>query len=84
LRLWRRHRAIATLPACAPLAAGDYSDPVLVAPPKTLGRLGKTIHAEVEKRMVGEIGKDVTDRPVSEIEETPAALDWVGARLDWR
>lgn len=55
--------------------AGDYSDLIVVASPKTLGQLRKKIHAEVEKRTRREIDKDVTGHPVAEIEKMLMAFD---------
>lgn len=46
----------------------DFDALVVVAPPKTLGELRKHYHKEVEKRLVGEVAKDLTNLPVPEIE----------------
>lgn len=46
----------------------DFESLVVVAPPRTLGELRKHYHKEVEKRLVGEIAKDLTNVPVEEIE----------------
>ena len=46
----------------------EYEALVVVAPPKTLGELRKHYHKEVEKRIVGEVPKDLTNLPVPEIE----------------
>ncbi|MGZ8312818.1 MAG: host attachment family protein [Allosphingosinicella sp.] len=46
----------------------EYESLVVVAPPRTLGELRKHYHKEVEKRLVGEIPKDLTNLPVEEIE----------------
>lgn len=54
---------------------GEYARLVVMAPPKTLGRLRKNYHPEVEKRMLREIGKDVTGHPVGEIEKILMAVD---------
>ncbi len=48
---------------------GDYDSLIVVAPPRTLGELRKHYHKEVEKRLVGEIPKDLTGHPVTEIEK---------------
>ena len=48
---------------------GDYDSLIVVAPPRTLGELRKHYHKEVEKRLVGEIAKELTGHPVSEIEK---------------
>ncbi len=47
----------------------DYDALVVVAPPRTLGELRKHYHKEVEKRLVGEVAKDLVNTPVSEIEK---------------
>lgn len=46
---------------------------IVVAPPKTLGELRKHYHKEVERRIVGEIAKDLTGHPVEEIERILSA-----------
>lgn len=52
-----RHRAL----------GGDFDDLVLVAPPKTLGELRKHLHKEVESRIVMELPKEMTNRPLPDI-----------------
>ena len=47
----------------------DFESLIIVAPPKTLGELRKHYHKEVEKRLAGEIAKDLTGHPVAEIEK---------------
>ena len=47
----------------------DFESLIIVAPPKTLGELRKHYHKEVEKRLAGEIAKDLTGHPVNEIEK---------------
>jgi protein required for attachment to host cells len=47
----------------------DYESLIVVAPPRTLGELRKHYHKEVEKRLAGEIAKDLTGHPVTEIEK---------------
>ncbi len=41
---------------------------VVVAPPRTLADLRNVFHADVKKRIVAEIGEDLTKHPVGEIE----------------
>lgn len=41
---------------------------VVIAPPDTLGQLRKNYSKDLEAHMVGEIGKDLTNHPVPEIE----------------
>jgi protein required for attachment to host cells len=47
----------------------EFESLIIVAPPKTLGELRKHYHKEVEKRLVGEVAKDLTGHPVPEIEK---------------
>lgn len=47
----------------------EFESLVVVAPPKTLGELRKHYHKEVEKRLLGEVAKDLTGHPVEEIEK---------------
>ena len=49
--------------------ANDFESLIVIAPPKTLGELRKHYHKEVEKRLAGEIAKDLTGHPVAEIEK---------------
>jgi protein required for attachment to host cells len=42
---------------------------VVVAPPRTLADLRKAFHADVKKRIVAEIDKDLTKHPVDQIEK---------------
>ena len=47
----------------------QYDALVVVAPPKTLGELRKHYHVEVSRRLIGELDKDLTGHPVSDIEQ---------------
>jgi protein required for attachment to host cells len=49
--------------------AGRFDELVVVAPPRTLGELRRAFHAEVRKRVVAEVDKDLTGHPISEIEK---------------
>ncbi|MBV8688141.1 MAG: host attachment protein [Alphaproteobacteria bacterium] len=49
--------------------SNDYEQLIIVAPPRTLGELRKHYHKEVEKRLAGEVAKDLTGHPVAEIEK---------------
>jgi protein required for attachment to host cells len=49
--------------------SNDYESLIIVAPPRTLGELRKHYHKEVEKRLAGEIAKDLTGHPVPDIEK---------------
>ena len=51
----------------------DFDSLIVVAPPRTLGELRKHYHKEVEKRLSGEIAKDLTGHPVEQIEKIIAA-----------
>lgn len=48
---------------------------VLIAPPRTLAVLRKSLHASVVKKIVGEHAKDLVHRPVAEIEAWLAAVE---------
>lgn len=48
--------------------AGDFEALAIVAPPKTLGELRKKLHKEAERRVVCEISKEMTGRPIPDIE----------------
>ncbi len=47
---------------------GRFERLVIVAPPKILGTLRKSLHKEVAGRVVGEVHKTLTGHPVHEIE----------------
>ncbi|MEA3001351.1 MAG: hypothetical protein QOH81_139 [Sphingomonadales bacterium] len=47
----------------------EFDSLIVVAPPRTLGELRKHYHKEVEKRLAGEVAKDLTGHPVWEIEK---------------
>lgn len=55
--------------------ANDFESLIIVAPPRTLGELRKHYHKEVERRLTGEIPKDLTGHPVDEIERIIGAAD---------
>jgi protein required for attachment to host cells len=52
---------------------GDFDRLVIVAPPRVLGDLRGRLRREVADRVVAEIPKTLTNRPVSEIESLLAA-----------
>lgn len=63
--------------------ANDFDALAIIAPPKTLGELRKKLHKEAERRVVCEIPKEMTGRPIPDIEalivgqtkaEQPAAV----------
>lgn len=47
----------------------DFDALAIIAPPKALGVLRKELHKQVEKRIVLTINKEMTDRPIPDIEE---------------
>lgn len=47
----------------------EFESLIIVAPSRTLGELRKHYHKEVEKRLAGEVAKDLTGHPVAEIEK---------------
>jgi protein required for attachment to host cells len=47
----------------------DFDALAVIAPPKALGYLKKCLHKEVERRIVVTINKEMTDRPIPDIEE---------------
>jgi protein required for attachment to host cells len=49
--------------------SNEFESLLIVAPPSTLGDLRKHYHKEVERRLVGEIAKDLTNHPVDQIEK---------------
>lgn len=51
----------------------EFESLIVVAPPRMLGALRKHYHKEVERRLVGEISKDLTGHPIGEIEKIIAA-----------
>ena len=47
--------------------AHDFEALIIIAPPRTVGELRKNLHAEVEKRVIMELAKEMTDRPIPDI-----------------
>ena len=47
----------------------DFDALAVIAPPKALGVLRKELHKEVERRIVLTLNKEMTDRPIPDIEE---------------
>src|SRR5947209_20388782 len=47
---------------------GDFDALAIVAPPKALGVLKKCLHKEVERRIVCTINKEMSGRPIPDIE----------------
>ena len=52
--------------------AGGFEQLIVVAPPKTLGELRKHYGKELSAKLTGELAKDLTGRPVKDIEEALA------------
>lgn len=46
----------------------EFEDLVVIAPPKTLGLIRKKLHKEAERRLFCEIPKEMTRRPIPDIE----------------
>lgn len=46
----------------------DYDALAIVAPPKALGVLRKALHKEVEKRIICTVNKEMSGRPIPDIE----------------
>ncbi len=46
----------------------DFDALVIVAPPKSLGLFRKLLHKEAEKRVIATIDKEMTGRPITDIE----------------
>ena len=49
--------------------SNDFNALAIIAPPKALGVLRKELHKEVEKRVVVTLNKEMTDRPLADIED---------------
>ena len=48
--------------------ANGFDALAIIAPPKTLGLIRKKLHKEAERRLVCEIPKEMTGRPIPDIE----------------
>jgi protein required for attachment to host cells len=60
----------------------DFDALAIVAPPKALGVLRKELHKEVERRIVTTINKEMSGRPVPDIEALLASATAAGAPAD--
>ena len=67
------HGAAATEWLNAKAIAGDISDILVIADPKTLGEMRRHYHGELKKRLVGEIDKTMTGEPTDRIEQAIAS-----------
>ena len=57
----------------AKAVAGNLSELVVMADPKTLGEMRRHYHSELEKLLVGEIDKTVTGEPLEKVAKVIAA-----------
>jgi protein required for attachment to host cells len=46
----------------------DFEALAIVAPPKALGTIKKCLHKEVERRLVFTVNKEMSGRPIPDIE----------------
>jgi len=51
---------------------GELPDIVIAADPKTLGQIRQRCHKETERRIIGELPKDLINQPVAAIERAIA------------
>jgi protein required for attachment to host cells len=58
---------------CRRALRNDFDALAIVAPPKALGVLKKCLHKEVEKRLICTVDKEMTGRPVPDIESLLAS-----------
>jgi protein required for attachment to host cells len=47
----------------------DFDALVVIVPPKALGTFRKKLHKEAERRLILTVNKEMTDRPIPDIEE---------------
>jgi protein required for attachment to host cells len=52
--------------------SGDFSEIVIVAPPRTLGEIRKDLSKKAREKVMGELHKDLTRHPLPEIEKALA------------
>jgi len=52
--------------------SGEMKEVVLIAPPRVLGELRKHLSVKAQAKVKGEIDKDLTRHPISEIEKALA------------
>jgi protein required for attachment to host cells len=53
----------------------DFEKLIVIAPPRTLGEMRKHYHKEVTSRLAGELGKDLTNHPLDQIEKILVAAE---------
>lgn len=49
--------------------SNDFDALVVVVPPRALGQFRKKLHKEAERRLIRTVNKEMTDRPIPDIEE---------------
>ena len=49
--------------------SNDFDALAVIVPPKALGQFRKKLHKEAERRIVLTVNKEMTDRPIPDIEE---------------
>jgi protein required for attachment to host cells len=49
--------------------SNDFHALAVIIPPKALGEFRKKLHKEAERRLVLTVNKEMTDRPIPDIEE---------------
>ncbi len=49
--------------------SGDFAALVLIADPQTLGQMRRTLHKEVQQRLISEIGKTFTNSSIADIQQ---------------
>ncbi len=49
--------------------ANEFSEIVIVAPPKTLGEIRKDLSKKAQGKVAGELGKDLTRHPLADIDK---------------
>lgn len=49
--------------------ANEFSEIVIVAPPRTLGEIRKDLSKKAQSKVAGELGKDLTRHPLADIEK---------------
>lgn len=52
--------------------SGDFSEIVIVAPPRTLGEIRKDLSKKAQEKVIGELHKDLTRHPLPAIEKALA------------
>ena len=67
------HAAAAAEWLSAKAISNDLHDVLIIADPKSLGEMRNHYHSELEKRVVGEIDKTMTNQPIEKIEQAIVA-----------